>query len=495
MRLLALLGIAMIASAQDHPAAMAARQYRAAHERAIIDEFFSFLAIPNVAANRADILRNAELLQHLLAHRNIEAQILQVPDAPAAVYAEIRTPGATQTLMFYAHFDGQPVEPAQWQGSPPFTPVLKDARGRILPLPQTFDPETRIHARSASDDKAPIIAMLTALDAFKAKGIALKSNLKFFFDGEEEAGSVHLKQYLETYRDRLTADAWIFCDGPLHQSRKQQIVMGVRGSMGLNLTVYGPKRELHSGHYGNWAPNPVMMLASLITSMRNDDGRILIPGFYDDVEPLSESERRAVASAPDIDAELKAELGLARTEGAGKRIEELVNLPALNFRGIDAAGVGAQSRNVVPASATLSLDVRLVKGMDPDRVIERIRKHLAAQGYHIVTADPDDETRRKHPKIIRLDARGGGYKAVRASMDLPIAQRVIAAVRAARGDVIVLPTMGGSLPISPIAEAFDKPIIIVPIANHDNNQHSHNENIRIRNLWDGIETLAALLSL
>ncbi|MBL8216370.1 MAG: M20/M25/M40 family metallo-hydrolase [Bryobacterales bacterium] len=495
MGMLALLGFAMIAAGQDHPAARAAREYRMSHERAIVDEFLSLLAIPNVASHAGDIARNVEHLQHLLAHRRIESQVLEVPNAPPVLYAEIRTPGATRTLMFYAHIDGQPVEPAQWQGSKPFTPVLKDRGGRVIALPEKFDPESRIYARSASDDKAPVMAMLAALDAMKAKGLALRSNLKFFFDGEEEAGSPNLRRYLEQYRDKLGADAWIFCDGPVHQSRKQQVVMGVRGVVGLNLTLYGAKRELHSGHYGNWAPNPLMMAAQLMASMRNEDGRILIPGFYDDVEPLSESEKQAVRNAPDIDAELKEELGLVRTEGNGKRIEELVNLPALNFRGMQAAGVGAQSRNVVPASTTISIDVRLVKGMDPQRVVDKFRQHLASQGYHVVTQEPDDAIRRKHPRICRLDAREGGYKAVRASMDLPISKEVIAAVKAARGDIVVLPTMGGSLPIAPIAEAFDKPVIIVPIANHDNNQHGHNENIRIQNLWDGIETLAALLNL
>ncbi|MBI4909236.1 MAG: M20/M25/M40 family metallo-hydrolase [Acidobacteria bacterium] len=471
-----------------------ARQWRESHERQIVDEFVSLLSLPNIARNRADMAQNAASIRGMLEKRGIPTQLLEAPGAVPAVFGEVRTPGATQTVMLYAHYDGQPVEPSQWI-TPPFRPQLRDAAGKPVPLAAKLDPEHRIYARSASDDKAPIVAFMTALDALRNARQPLRSNIKFFFDGEEEAGSPNIGAILNAHKQKLAADFWIFCDGPVHQSRRQQVVFGVRGTTGFNLTILGPKRELHSGHYGNWAANPVLSLAHLMTTMRDESGRILIDGFYDDVEPLSESEKRAIAAMPDIGAGLQQELALGRLEGNGKRLEELIALPALNFRGISAAGVGPQSRNVIPERATVSVDIRLVRGMDHRRAIDKVRRHLKKQGCHVVTSDPDPATRAAHPKVCLLESRESGYNAVRASMDSPIGAKVIDAVRSAHSDLILTPTMGGSLPISPIAEIMRTPIIIVPIANHDNNQHGHNENIRLQNLWDGIETMAALLLL
>lgn len=479
--------------------ARVARQHRAARERAIIDEFAALLALPNIARNRADMQRNAEYIRGMMQKRGIRTELLETPGAPPFVYGELITAGANQTVMFYAHYDGQPVEPDRWTDSGPFAPVLRDEAiengGKIIPLPAgRFLPHWRLYARSASDDKAPIMAILSALDALRAANLPLRSNFKFILDGEEEAGSPHIGTAVRQYQEKLKADVWIFCDGPVHQTRKQQIVFGVRGSMGFNLTVYGPRQELHSGHYGNWAPNPASMLARLVASLRDDDGRVLVPGFYDDVEPLSEAEKQAIAAAPEADSELKESQWLGRLEGNGKRLEELVTLPSLNIRGLAAAGVGSQSRNVIPSEATASIDIRLVKGMDHRRTMDKVIAHVRAQGYHLVESEPDAETRKRYPKICRL-TRAGGNNGVRAPMDSPIATKVIQAVKAARGEVVLLPNMGGSLPIAPIAEVLQVPVIIVPIANHDNNQHGHNENIRIQNLWDGIETMAALLAL
>lgn len=488
----------MVWAADTRPAAVA-REWRQAHERAIVDEFLAFLALPNIARNGTEIRLNAAHIVRMLEKRGVRAELLETGGAPPVVYGEINTPGATSTLIFYAHYDGQPVEAAEWRDSGPFAPLLRDGAledgGRKIELPaRGFGGEWRIYARSASDDKAPILAMMTALDAFRARGVALRSNIRFFFDGEEEAGSPHIGQYVRQFREKLKGDAWIFCDGPVHQTRRQQIVFGARGSMGMNLTVYGPRRELHSGHYGNWAPNPAAMLARLVASMRDDEGRVLIPGFYDDVEPLSEAEKQALARVPDIERELRAEFWLGRSEGDGRRLDELINRPSLNIRGLASAGVGEQSRNVIPTSATVSMDVRLVKGMHHARTREKILAHVRAQGYHIVEAEPDEATRMKYPKICRVSP-ASGYNGVRAPMESPVARKVIDAVRTAHGEPVLLPTLGGSLPIAPIVEVMQAPVIIVPIANHDNNQHGHNENIRIQNLWDGIETMAALLAM
>ena len=481
----ALLSIAFaaLAQAQPNPAAAAAHQWRAAHEQAILAEFMDLLAIPNLASDQPNIRRNAAAVSAILEKRGVKTQLLEVPfeatTAPPVVYGAIESPGAARTVIFYAHYDGQPLDPKEWV-TPPWHPVLRDGR---------------IYARSASDDKAPIIAIATALDALRAAGIPLRSNIKFVFEGEEEAGSPHLASILAKYKDLLTSDVWLICDGPVHQSRRQQIVFGARGITQLDITVYGPKRELHSGHYGNWAPNPAMMLARLLASMKDDDGRVTIDRFYDGIEPLSETDRRAVADAPDVDRDLMRELWLGSTEGGGKKLVELLNLPSLNIRGMSAARTGAQASNVIPATATATIDIRLVKGIDHDTAARRVVEHIRKQGYYVVDRDPDPQTRMTHAKVAKVIVESGGYNAARTSMDLPISQLVLRTAESARGPVVKLPTMGGSVPLYMIEETLHAPTITVPIANHDNNQHSFDENIRLENLWDGIDLLAALLAM
>ena len=487
--------------AQTSPAAQAARQYRQQHEHEIINEYTRLLSIPNVASDMPNIRRNAALITEMLERRGVKTRLLELPDIPPVVFGEINTPGATRTLIFYAHYDGQPVEPAKWVGGDPFKPTLRsaslEAGGKDIPFPakgQPFDPEWRLYARSTGDDKAPVITICTALDAMRANNITPQANLKFFFEGEEEAGSPHLPQYAEKYRDLLKADAWLICDGPVDQTRRQQINFGARGVTGLEVTVYGPRRELHSGHYGNWAPNPALMLAKLLSSMKDDDGRVLIKGYYDGIAPLTATEKRALAEAPDNDALLRKELGLGWTEGSGKKLLELINLPSLNIRGFVSSSVGATARNVVPSTATASIDIRLVKGLEQSHAVDLVIAHIRAQGYHVVEAEPDDATRLQYPKIAKV-RREGGYNASKTSMDLPIAQAVIAAVESARGKAVKLPTSGGSVPLYIFTDYLQTPCIGVPIANHDNNQHSANENMRLQNLWDGIETMAALLTM
>ena len=476
---IAFAALAPFAHAQPNPAAAAAHQWRTAHEQAILAEFMDLLAIPNLASDGPNIRRNAAAVSAMLEKRGVKTRLLEVSGAPPVVFGEIDSPGAARTVVFYAHYDGQPLDPKEWS-TPPWQPVLR---------------EGRIYARSASDDKAPIIAIATALDALRASGIPLRANVKFVFEGEEEAGSPHLASILAKYKDLLASDVWLICDGPVHQSRRQQIVFGARGITSLDITIYGPKHELHSGHYGNWAPNPAMMLARLLASMKDDDGRVTIDRFYDGIEPLSETERRAVAEAPDVDHDLMRELWLGRTEGSGKKLVELLNLPSLNIRGMSAARTGAQASNVIPATATASIDIRLVKGIDHDVAAARVIDHIRKQGYYIVDHDPDADTRMTHAKVAKVIVEPGGYNAARTSMDLPISQLVLRTAESARGPVVKLPTMGGSVPLYMIEETLHTPTITVPIANHDNNQHSFDENIRLENLWDGIDLLAALLAM
>jgi acetylornithine deacetylase/succinyl-diaminopimelate desuccinylase-like protein len=473
-----LLAAAAAAAAQSNPAAQAARAWRLAHENPVLSEYMTFLALPNLARDRDAIRKNAAAVSAMFEKRGVKTQYLEVPDAPPVVYGEIPAANATRTVIFYAHYDGQPLDPKEW-ATPPWEPVLRDGR---------------IWARSASDDKAPFAAITAALDALAASKIPIRQNVKFVFEGEEEGGSPHLGQIISRHKDLLKSDVWLICDGPVHQSRRQQIVFGARGITELFITLYGPKNELHSGHYGNWAPNPAMMLARLLASMKDDDGRVLIDHFYDGIAPLSDTEKRAVAEAPDIDRDLAREFWLGRTEGGGKKLVELLNLPSLNIRGMASSRVGDKASNVIPASATATIDIRLVKGIDPAMAFARVRDHIRKQGYEIVDKEPDAETRMKSPRLA-LVTQGSGYAASRTSMDLPISQLVLRTADAARGPVVKLPTMGGSVPLYMIEDILHAPTVLVPIANHDNNQHSFNENIRLQNLWDGIELMAALLAM
>jgi len=494
------MALAVAAQAQQNPAAAAARTWREAHERAIVAEFTELLAMPNLARDETAIRRNAAAVSAVLEKRGVKTRLLEVAGAPPVVFGELAAPGATRTLIFYAHYDGQPLDPKEW-ATPPWQPVLRnrplDRNGDLVALPSSgkIDPEWRIYARSASDDKAPIVAIAAALDGLKAAGIALRSNVKFVFEGEEEAGSPHLAQIIEKNKGLLGSDVWLICDGPVHQSRRQQIVFGARGITELDITLYGPSHELHSGHYGNWAPNPAMMLARLLASMKDDDGRVTIKHFYDGIEPLSETEKRAIAEAPDVDRDLMRELWLGRTEGGGKKLVELLNVPSLNVRGMSSARTGAQASNVIPATATATIDIRLVKGIGKEMAARRVLEHIRGQGYFITETDPDAQMRMAHPKLAKVTVDPGSYNASRTSMDLPISQLVLRTADSARGPVVKLPTMGGSVPLYMIEEILHAPTITVPIANHDNNQHSYNENLRIQNLWDGIELMAALLAM
>ncbi len=489
-----------IAIAQTNPSALAARAWRQQHERAIVDEFVALLSIPNIASDRDNIQRNAEAIVAMMEKRGLAPKLVSVPGGNPIVFGEIRTPGAIRTIAFYAHYDGQPLDPREW-ASPPFEPTLRDKAvedgGRVIPRPPAgtpFDPEWRLYARGAADDKAPIIALMTAVDAIRAAGRTVNANVKFAFEGEEEAGSLNLEKTLAANRDLFAADLWLMCDGPLYQTRQQSIVFGARGVNTIDITVYGPRGELHSGHYGNWAPNPAMSLARLLASLKDDNGRVLVDHFYDDVEPLGPVERRALDEAPAIDAELMREFWLGSTDGGPRTLNELITVPSLNIRGMASSRTGAQASNVIPASATVTIDVRLVKGMDGRKTGQQVVDHIRKQGYFVVNREPTADERRAHPKVAMV-VTGRIAVGSRTPMDLPISQEVIRTVESVRGRAVKLPTMGGALPLEAVERPLGTRTIVIPIGNHDNHQHSFDENLRIQNLWDGIELMAALLTM
>jgi acetylornithine deacetylase/succinyl-diaminopimelate desuccinylase-like protein len=487
--------------AQTNTPTLSVREWRLQHERAILDELITLVSIPNVSSDRPNIQRNAEFLVQMMKKRNIPARLVSVPGASPVVFGEIKTPGATRTIGFYAHYDGQPVDAKEW-ASPPFKPTLRngpvETGGKtiaLLPAGKTFNPEWRLYGRGAADDKAPIMAMLSAIDAIRAAGLQLRSNIKFAFEGEEEALSVNLEKILAANKALFAADVWLVCDGPTHQSRQQQIHFGARGVTSMDIVVYGPRVDLHAGHYGNWAPNPADQAAQLVASLRDANDRVLIDGFYDDITPLTETEKSAIAAIPDIDGQLMRDLWLGQPLGAPAKLAELITRPAIVVRGFDSGRTLSQATSIIPSTASISLVTYLVKGMSHEDTSRKIIEHIQKQGFFVVDREPDGQVRSTHAKVAFVRVRPGGYDAVRTSMDLPIAKEVIAVAESVRGPVVRLPNMGGAVPLAMIERPLGTVTIGVPIVNHDNNQHSANENLRLQNLWDGIELMAGLLTM
>jgi acetylornithine deacetylase/succinyl-diaminopimelate desuccinylase-like protein len=480
------------------------RDYRLDNEDRIVRELTEFLSIPNVASDTPNIQKNAEHLREMLEARGIETHLLPITGRGPVVFGKLIAPEATRTVIFYAHYDGQPVDPAAWTDGTPFEPVLRsdaiEAGGKRIKFPENsakqpavYKDDWRIYARSSSDDKSPIVALLAALDALRAKQIPLKMNLKVIFEGEEEAGSTNLAHTLELNKNLFGAHLLITADGPVHQSGRQLVFFGNRGDIGLDITVYGPVRALHSGHYGNWAPNPAMELARLLAAMKDADGRVLIDGYYDDVTPLSDLEKKALEEMPVNDADLERELGITKPEGAGKKLVELLQEPSLNIRGLQSAYVGEHAQNVVPDKAEASIDARLVKGEDPKNKFEQIVAFIKKQGYFVIDREPTMEERRTHALIAKVIDQGG-YRASRTAMDLPVSKALVKVMQdATSGDTVIAPTLGGSVPMY-IFEDLGLPWIGVPIVNYDNHQHSSDENLRMGHLWRGMEIYAAILA-
>lgn len=493
-----------LSSLAQNQAVQAVQDYRNEHNHQILSDYMELLRIPNVASDIEYIKKNADFLTTAFEKRGASMELLTLPDkpdVPPVIYGEINTPGAERTLIFYVHYDGQPADPKNWTHHP-WEPTLysgsmeQDGKPIAFPGPsESINPEWRIYSRSASDDKVPFPAILATLDALNKSEISLTSNIKFFFDGEEEAGSPNVREYLERYKDKFEGDLWVFLDGPKHQSGRPQVVFGVRGVTGMEITVYGPSRPLHSGHYGGWSPVPGQMLAGLLASMKNETGEILIEGFNDSTAPITEADREAFATLPDYDAQIQKELGLSWTEFENRSLIESFMYPTLTIRGLSSGNTGELARNVIPTTATASLGIRLAKGNDPQDMQDKVEAHIREQEYHIVRDTPDTETRLKHRKIAKV-TRGGGYPAMRTSIDNPMAQQIVEAIeQAADEEVILYPSYGGTLPIFHFEEVMQAPIVIVPIANHDNNQHAPDENIRIGNIWYGMDIYSSIFTM
>ena len=468
-------------------------------------EFLDLLAIADVADNPADIQRNAAFLQQAFTRRGFKTQLLANPAKRPLVLAELKAAAAgAKTLLLYIHFDGQPVIAEEWAQKSPFDPVVKqrDEGGawhevvREKLLAQPFDPELRVFARAASDDKAPIAMLLTAIDMFKAQGKAPASNIKVILDSEEEIGSPSLAGVVKANAAAFKADALIILDGPVHGSGRPTLVFGNRGIAQATLVVYGPRSPLHSGHFGNYVPNPALRLAALLASMKDDSGRVLVEGYYDGIA-LTAGERAVLAATGDDEAALRKRAGIARAESVGATYQEALQYPSLNVRGMVSAAVGAKAANIVPSEATAELDLRTTPETDGRRLFDLIRKHIEKQGYHLTDGPPSDADRATYDKLASFRL-GSVQSAERTPMDSPLARWAVAALKSATapdpgGDPVRIRMMGGTVPTDVLVDALHLPFIGVPTVNADNNQHAHDENLRIGNFISGTQTLYSLL--
>lgn len=465
-----------------------------------LDRFREYLALPNDARSPEALAPLVAWVEDAFSRRGFTLTRLETPGLPLLV-AERRVTDPSATVLVYLQADGQPVDPSAWTQDDPYRAVLRASDGeggwRDLPWDRLHgdrDPDWRIFARSASDSKGPNVQFLTALDLLDRAGVEPDFDLKVVVDFEEELGSPRLPTAVEAHRDVLAADLLVIFDGPPHYSGRPSLKFGARGIATATLTVYGPRVPQHSGHYGNYAPNPAQRLARLLASMKDDDGRVTVAGFYDGVA-LDDEARRILEAVPDDETEIRRSLGIAAPDRVGANLQEAVQYPSLNVRGLSSAWVGDQVRTIVPATAVAEIDVRLVRETDGDRLLASIRDHVEGEGYHVITGrDPTDEERARHDRIARFDG-SVSYAAFRTDFESLPGRWLDGALRRLHGgEPVKIRTSGGSIPISPFVTTLDVPAVGVPTVNPDNNQHSPNENIRVGSFLDGIATIAAVLS-
>jgi acetylornithine deacetylase/succinyl-diaminopimelate desuccinylase-like protein len=476
------------------------------HSRQNFQEFLDLLALENIPEEPRNIQRNAAYLKQAFEKRGFEVQLLDNAAKRPAVFAKFpQANPRAKTILFYIHYDGQPVIPAEWSQKSPFEPVVKarDASGQWKEVPRErlfatpLDPELRVFARSASDDKAPIMMFLTAIDLLKAQRKAHAVNIKVILDGEEEIGSPSLESVVSANRALFGADALAILDGPAHESGRATLAFGNRGITQATLTVYGPKAPVHSGHYGNYVPNPAFRLAALLATMKDAEGRVLIPGYYDGIE-LSTADRAELARTGDDEPALRKRLGIAQAEKVGGNYREATQYPSLNIRGMASAAVADKAANVVPSQAVAELDLRTTPETDGRKLFELIKRHIEAQGYHLTDGAPTDEERARYDKLASFHL-GPVEPAARMPMDASVGKWVVAAAKSPAApnpniEPVRIRMMGGTVPTDVLVSALKQPFILIPTVNSDNNQHARDENLRIGNFLTGTETIYSLLT-
>ena len=493
---------ASLAAAEERPDKISPGQLHTMASTSALEAlsfYREFLAFPNDANYPDEISALNKWLLGAFEERGFSARLLPTAGSPS-LFAERLSDGATKTVLIYLQADGQPVDPSAWDQESPYDAVLKakntdDGTWQTIDwdfAPIRLNSDWRVFARSASDSKGPMTQFLIAVDLLSEVKPDLGYNLKVLVDTEEELGSPNLADAVRAHSDLLAADMLLIFDGPPHASNRPTVSLGARGIATITLTTYGPKVAQHSGHYGNFMPNPALALTQILASMKDPDGVVTIDGFYDGVE-LDAATRAVLAAVPDDEDEILASVGLARSDKVAASLQAAIQYPSLNIRGLSAGWTGKASRTIIPPEAVAEIDIRLVMESDPDRLIGLVRSHVEGLGYTVIDHAPSDEERLAHERLASM-THSVSYGAFRSDPDSPPALMARSGLRHLYGEEpILIRTMGGSIPIAPIIEALSIPAATVPTVNIDNNQHSPNENLRVGNFIEGIAILMAVL--
>lgn len=456
------------------------------------------LSIPNDAFYPSDIEKNITWCETAFDKRGYTTTRIETETVPLLL-AQRNHKKAKKTVLIYLQLDGQPIDSTRWFQENPYVPTLKKRKANnewekvSWSDMKGFEDDWRVFARSASDAKGPVAMFLTALDAAEKVELSPNYNIKVIMDFEEELGSPQLPKAVTENKDLLKADMLIIFDGPRHITNKPTLTFGARGIATLQLTTYGPHVPQHSGHFGNYAPNPALRLSKLLASMKDDNGRVTIDGFYDGIS-IDEATEKILKAVPDNEGQIKDRLQIAQTDKVGSYYQEAIQYPSLNIRGMQSGWINEKVRTIIPSWARAEIDVRLVLESDPARLLRLIKEHIENEGYLVLDREPNKKERLEHPKIATITSEIS-YQSFRTDFDSEVGLWLTRALKNAFGEEPIRIRMsGGSIPISPFVTTLGIPAVTVPTVNRDNNQHSPNENLRLGNYREGIQTMIAILN-
>lgn len=443
------------------------------HFEVFLEALETLVAQPSVSATGEGIDDCAALLKEMCLDYGFDtAEVVPTSGHPAVLaraYVDNDPDNNAPTVLMYGHYDVQPVEPAAWE-TPPFEPDRRETDG-----------EQMLYGRGTVDNKGQHLAHVCAVKTLR-ETTGLPVNVTLLLDGEEESGSPNLRDAVEAREAHLAADVAISSDGPVAESGQPMVVLGNRGALVVELAVDGPAGDLHSGHYGGAVPNPAWDLISLLGTMKDDAGRVTIEGFYDDVRPITETDRELLADAePDLDELLTALDVDGLQDGPGDTFaEKTLYYPTLNISGLRSGHTEDGFKTVVPADAAVTIDMRLVVDQAPDDIYEAFVDHV---------------DRHASPRVSTTVSHLGSMKPTRTSPDTPYRNPVEAAVADGWGtDPLVKPSLGGSVPLALFVNYLDIPQLTVPYGQPDNNQHAPDEHFAIDNFERGIRTSVRLLA-
>ena len=468
-----------------------------------MDEFVEFLSYPNDSSFSEDIYNLIEWTKNKFKSLDFLMTELETSSIPLLL-AEKKIHDDLKTILIYLHLDGQPVDISRWNQEDAFKPVFKKNENGIFieddwnkiasyNYSELDDKDIRIFARSSSDAKGPVMMLIQALKFMKLKNIDQEFNIKLIMDFEEEIGSPSLPSAVEVHKEKLESDALLIFDGPQHASGLPTLNFGNRGISSITLKTYGPIVPQHSGHFGNYAPNPVFRMSNILSSMKDENGIVKIKGYYDGIN-ITDEVKEYLDAVPDNEDEMKDKMEFKTPESVGNSYQEAIQYPSLNVRGIRSGWVGSEVRTIVPSECIAEIDVRLVIETDGYKLHDLIKKHIESLGYIVTDKEPSKEMRLKYDKIVRFNSRVS-YPAFRTDInsDLGIWLKDVM-VKTFGKEPVLKRTSGGPVPISPFVNTLNIPAVGVPTVNKDNNQHSPNENIKITNYIKGIETFIGILS-